>query len=328
MCKAGSNSNALLLIIGIVGTTVAPWQLFFQQSNVIDKRLTPRWMKYERADTFIGAFVVIIGASALIAATAFAFHGTQFAGTFMDSLTVAHGLSHTIGPVAGDLFAILLLNASIIGAGAVTLSTTYAFGDVFRMKHSLHRSWRDAKAFYGIYAAIVLVAAGIVLIPHAPLGLITILVQALAGVLLPSATVFLLLLCNDKDVLGPWVNKPWQNAAGSVIVGVLTMLSLILAATTLFPHWNVTILSEVLGRILIISLMGIGTVQFLRRVHKEPELIEGRLDRWTWRMPPLTNLPKAMPSKATAIGMLMLRGYLVIAVIMLIVKAVQLVVGH
>ncbi len=102
------------------------------------------------------------------------------------------------GYVLGALFAIVLFDASIIGASAVTLSTSYAFGDVFGLKHSLHRSFRDAKPFYLSYTALVVVAAGIVLIPGAPLGLITTSVQALAGVLLPSASVFLLLLCNDR----------------------------------------------------------------------------------------------------------------------------------
>ncbi|KPV45505.1 Nramp family divalent metal transporter [Alicyclobacillus ferrooxydans] len=325
--QGGLNSNAMLLIIGMVGTTVAPWQLFFQQSNVIDKRLTPRWMRYEQMDTTIGAFVVVIGAAALIIATAFAFHGTKVEGQFVDAATVAHQLRHAIGRVSGDLFAIALLNASIIGAGAVTLSTSYAFGDVFNMKHSLHRKWSDAKGFYSIYAAIVLVAAGIVLIPHAPLGLMTILVQVLAGVLLPSATAFLLLLCNDKAILGPWVNKAWQNVLGSVIVGVLTMLSLILAATTMFPQWNVNLIAEVLAGVLVVGLVAVGVFQVRKRGTKK-EIVQEELDRWTWRMPPLKNLPKAMPSRASAIGMLTLRGYLVVAVLLLVVKAVELTLGH
>jgi len=170
--QGGLDSTALLLIIAIVGTTVAPWQLFFQQSNVIDKRLTPRWMAYERADTWIGAFVVILGAAALMIVTAFAFGGTKLAGQFGDAGTAAAGLAHALSPVAGAMFALVLLNASLIAA-AVTLSTSYAFGDVFGIKHSLHRSWKDARGFYAIYATLVVLAAAIVLIPHAPLGLIT-----------------------------------------------------------------------------------------------------------------------------------------------------------
>ena len=234
--KGGASSTAVLLIIAIVGTTVAPWQLFFQQSNIIDKRITPRWINYERADTVIGAFVVVIGAGALICVTAFAFGGTADFGHFTNAGTVATELGQQLGSAAGTFFAIVLLNASLIGAAAVTLATSYAFGDVFGATHSLNRGPLDAKVFYASFTLMVIAAAGIVLIPGAPLGLITTSVQALAGVLLPSATVFLLLLCNDREVLGPWSNAPWLNAIASVIVGVLVELSLILMASTMFPR--------------------------------------------------------------------------------------------
>ena len=128
----------------------------------------------------------------------------------------------------------LLIDASVIGASAVTLATSYAFGDVFGIRHSLHRSWRDAKLFYGVFTVVVVLASGIVLIPDAPLGLITTAVQALAGTLLPSASLFLLLLCNDPAVLGPWVNRPWLNVLATVILAILVMLSLILVFSTIF----------------------------------------------------------------------------------------------
>jgi Mn2+/Fe2+ NRAMP family transporter len=321
--KGGFTSTAMLLIIAMVGTTVAPWQLFFQQSNVIDKRLTPRWMSYERADTVIGSVVVIVGAAALIITTAFAFQGTPLAGQFVDAGAVIRGLSQHLSGAAGALFALVLLNASLIGAAAVTLSTTYAFGDVFGMKHSLHRSWRDAFGFYGIYAVLVTLAAGIVLIPQAPLGLITTGVQALAGVLLPSATVFLLLLCNDRAVLGPWVNRPWLNMVASVIIGILVMLSLILAATTLFPRVDVTHLTVVLSGIFVAGL-AVAALSQLRRFRHAGKSAEGAVDRATWRMPPLDTLPKPVWSMARKVGMLTLRAYLVIALFLVIVKVVQL----
>ena len=205
--QGGVTSTGVLLIIAIVGTTVAPWQLFFQQSNVVDKRITPRWIPYERADTVIGAFVVVIGATAIMVTTAFAFQGTKLVGHFAsDAGTVASGLASHIDGAAGAIFAVLLIDASIIGASAVTLATSYAFGDTFGIRHSLHRSWRDAKPFYAVFTA-----RGPRRSTHAdpgrPLGLITTAVQALAGVMLPSACLFLLFLCNDRDVLGPWVNK-------------------------------------------------------------------------------------------------------------------------
>ena len=149
----GASSTAVLLIIAIVGTTVAPWQLFFQQSNIIDKRITPRWINYERADTVIGAFVVVIGAGAVIALTAFAFGGTSDFGQFTDAGVVASELARQLGSTAGTFFAIVLLNASLIGAAAVTLATSYAFGDVFGAKHSLNRGPLDAKLFYASFSA-------------------------------------------------------------------------------------------------------------------------------------------------------------------------------
>ncbi|HYM97770.1 MAG TPA: NRAMP family divalent metal transporter, partial [Candidatus Sulfotelmatobacter sp.] len=178
--QGGFTSNAALLIIAIVGTTVAPWQLFFQQSNVIDKRITPRWLEYEKADTVLGAVVVVIGAACIMAASASAFSGTSDFGQFspeLGALGVARGLASHISPVVGSIFALLLFDASIVGASAVTLATSYAFGDIFGLRHSLHRGIREAKLFYASYAGMVAVAAAIVLIPHAPLGLITTAVQ-------------------------------------------------------------------------------------------------------------------------------------------------------
>jgi Mn2+/Fe2+ NRAMP family transporter len=222
--KGGLTSNGVLLIIAIVGTTVAPWQLFFQQSNVVDKRITPRWIPYERADTVIGAFVVVVGAMAIMVTTSFAFQHTNLAGQFVNAQTVASGIASHLSSAAGAIFAVLLIDASIIGASAVTLATSYAFGDTFGIRHSLHRSWRDAKPFYASFTALVVLAAALTLLPGAPLGLITTAVQALAGVLLPSASLFLLLLCNDRDVLGPWVNRTWLNIVATLILGILVML--------------------------------------------------------------------------------------------------------
>ncbi len=324
--KGGVSSTAVLLIIAVVGTTVAPWQLFFQQSNIIDKRITPRWINYERVDTVIGAFVVVIGAGALIAVTAFAFDGTSYAGHFSDAGTVATGLAHTLGSTAGAFFAVVLLNASLIGAAAVTLSTSYAFGDVFGARHSLNRGLRDAKVFYASFTLMVSAAAGIVLIPGAPLGLITTSVQALAGVLLPSATVFLLLLCNDREVLGPWSNPQWLNAIASVIIAVLVELSLILMASTMFPSVDVTRLFEYLSLGTLIGLVAAGAYMLRKHAtHTEmAEQDEPVVDRLTWTMPPLALLERPVWSPGRKAGMLMLRGYLLVAMILLIVKTVQL----
>ncbi|MGH9016465.1 MAG: NRAMP family divalent metal transporter [Acidimicrobiales bacterium] len=323
----GFNSTSVLLIIAIVGTTVAPWQLFFQQSNIIDKGITTRWLNYERTDTVIGSFVVVVAASALIVTAAVAFAHTPAAGGFNNTTGaggVAHDLTRYLGRAAGVLFAIILLNASIIGAAAVTLSTSYAFGDVFGIQHSLHRRVGEATAFYASYTAMVVVAAGIVLIPRAPLGLITQSVQALAGVLLPSATVFLLLLCNDAAVLGPWINRPWVNAVATVVVSVLLVLSLILMTTTVFPHVNVVDLLLVLAALLVVSLAAAGLFYRRALTRRPPAPRMPRSRRETWRMPPLALLERPEWSPGRRRAMLVLRLYLVASVILLLVKAVQI----
>ena len=326
--SGGASSNAILLIIAIVGTTVAPWQLFFQQSNIVDKRITPRWINYERADTVIGAFIVVIGAGALVAVTAFAFVGTPSFGHFADAGAVASELAKRVGPSSGTLFAIVLLNASLIGAAAVTLATSYAFGDVFEAKHSLNRGPLDAKAFYATFALMVAAGAGIVLIPNAPLGLITTSVQALAGVLLPSATVFLLLLCNDRDVLGPWRNPPWLNVVAGVIIGVLVELSLVLVTSTVFPRIDV---GRLVGYLTLAMLVVVGaTAIYVLRSRPAAEAVEvsemPAERRSMWTMPPLALLERPAWSPARKATMLLMRGYLVIAVALLVVKTVQL--GH
>ncbi|MBV8957013.1 MAG: divalent metal cation transporter [Solirubrobacterales bacterium] len=323
----GANSTSVLLIIGMVGTTVAPWQLFFQQSNVVDKRITPRWINYERLDTWIGAVVVVVGAAALIGVSAFAFEHTRYFGQFTDAGATAAGLDHVLGKTAGVFFAIVLLNASLIGAGALTLSTSYAFGDVFGTKSSLHRSFADAKLFYGTFALLIMGAAAIVLIPGAPLGVITLAVQALAGVLLPSASVFLLLLCNDREVLGPWRNPPWLNVVASVIVAVLVLLSLILMATTMFPSINVTEVSLIGGALLALGLVAFALVALRSRraAGKVTTVASGREPpKEQWTMPPLALLARPEWSTGRKVAMLTLRGYLLVSVILLIVKAVQL----
>ncbi|MEO6858937.1 MAG: Nramp family divalent metal transporter [Solirubrobacteraceae bacterium] len=325
--RGGANSTSILLIIGMVGTTVAPWQLFFQQSNIVDKRITPRWINYERLDTWIGAVVVVLGAAAFIAVSAFAFQGTPYFGHFTDAGATATALGHTLGSTAAVFFAVVLLNASLIGAGALTLSTSYAFGDVSGTKSSLHRSFTDAKLFYGIFSALIVGAAAIVLIPGAPLGVITLAVQALAGVLLPSASVFLLLLCNDRDVLGPWTNAGWLNVLASVIVAVLVLLSLILMATTVFPGINVTEVSLIGGAVLAVGLSAFGlAVLRSRRGAQAVTVVESGpgIPKAQWTMPPLALLSRPRWSTGRKTAMLAMRGYLVVSVILLIVKAVQL----
>ena len=327
MPQGAKLSDVLLLIIAVVGTTVAPWQLFFQQSYVIDKRITPRFLRYARVDLWIGIAIVIIGAIAMMSFTAATFIGTPEFGGFSDAAAVATGMEKHFGRLPGILFAIALIDASIIGACAVSLSTAYAIGDVFAVRHSLHRKPGDAKLFYAVYTGLIVVAAALVLTPGTPLGLLTNLVQSLAGVLLPSATVFLLLLCNDQAVLGPWVNSRKLNVFTAAVIAVLVMLSVILTASVLFP--GITegqIIGVLVGGSMLTVAMAV-VVKVYERWRGEPVAQSLRVEqgpRDSWRMPPLASLAPARITLLNRLWMLVLRGYLLIAAGLLLAKLVQL----
>jgi Mn2+/Fe2+ NRAMP family transporter len=321
----GKLSDVLLLIIGIVGTTVAPWQLFFQQSYIIDKRITPAFMTYEKADLWIGILVVMIGAIAMIVFAAATFAGRPEFGHFTDAGGIAEGLGNYVSPTMGMLFALALIDASIIGASAVSLATAYAIGDVLSLNHSLHRKPGEARGFYLVYAGLIGVSAVIVLLPGSPLGLITLAVQTLAGVLLPSATVFLLLLCNDGEVLGPWVNGVWRNAFTSVVIGVLVLLSVVLTASVLYPEISGEQILMILGGGAVLAVVG-ALATWMLREHSavEPMARQPLETRRLWRMPPLAALTAPRMTLSKRVWMGVLRLYLVVAVGMVVVRVVQL----
>ena len=320
------SESTVLVVIALIGTTVAPWQLFFQQSTVVDKRITARWLPYERADTAIGTLLFAVGAVAVLTACALAFSGTGLHGAFADAGTVADSLRRRAGEWAGALFAVALLNGSLLGAGAVTLSTSYAIGDVRGTRHSLHRAWRDARTFHGSYAALVALAAVIVLIPRAPLGIVTAGVQALAGVLLPSALVFLLLLCNDRAVLGPRVNPRWLNVVAGSVVGIFLVLSGLLVVSTLFSTAEIGWLEAVPC---LAGAAALGAAFSLRLSGDEPVAVghHDRPDAAAWTMPPIETLPPPPASRARTAGLVVLRAYLLLAAAAVIAKVVRLIVG-
>jgi len=325
----GGLSTAMLLIIGIVGTTVAPWQLFFQQSYVIDKRITPRFIRYEKVDLWIGIVIVVVGAAAIMGAMAMAFAHSSAFGHFNDAAGLAAGLQASAGKAAGVLFALALLDASIIGAFAVSLSTAYAISDVFGINHSLHRGVRGAKGFYAVYATLIGAAATVVLLPGSPLGLLTEGVQVLAGVLLPSASVFLLLLCNDREVLGPWVNGRKVNMFVSAVVGVLVSLSVILTASVLFPAISSRQIIDIMivcGAVGVLAA-GYALTRRLRAATAATQTVD-RAGKESWRMPALNLLQRPEMSLGRKIGMGALRLYLAIAMVLVIVKIAQLALAH
>jgi hypothetical protein len=270
-------------------------------------------------DLIIGIVLVTVGAVAMIAFCAEAFKGTAEAGHFTDAGAVAAGLSHRYGSgLPGVLFALALIDASIIGAAAVSLSSVYAIGDLFSLRHSLNHSPRQAKFFYGLYFCLIAAAATLVLTPGVPLGLLTNAVQTLAGVLLPSASVFLLLLCNDEEILGPWINSSRMNAFTLFIIAILVTLSLILTAAVSGGQIE-AILGGGVGLAVLAVLLYAGFAK-RRRPLGGAQLERARL---AWRMPELAAIGPLQLTPMRRTCMIVLRGYLLVAVVMVVIRVMQ-----
>jgi Mn2+/Fe2+ NRAMP family transporter len=230
----GITAGLMFLIIAIVGTTIAPWQLFFQQSCIADKRLRFSDLKWARLDTLLGAvFTIVVAGCMMLAGNCARMHGISF----LDPAQMANDLHVFSGEAVRSAILLLMINAAVLGTTAISLSSAWAYGEVRGWPHSLEMPLRKAPGFYLTYVACVGLAAAIVLIPGAPLELIILGVQVLAGIMLPSAIIFLQLLLNDKEVLGEqYVNKPWNNRVNWTIIIVLFILSLILAAQVAAPN--------------------------------------------------------------------------------------------
>lgn len=229
----GLTGQLLFVVIAIVGTTIAPWQLFFQQSCVADKRLRFADLGAARLDTFIGAVAVVVFAGCMML-VGDALHRTG--GTYQDPAQMAQALGGALGRAGTTLILLLMCNAAVLGATAISLSSAWAWSEAMGGRSTLEARVSEAPRFYAAYALCVAAAAGVVLIPGAPLQTIILGVQVIAGVMLPSAIVFLQLLLNDKEMLGErFVNRPWNNWVNWGCIALLFALSLVLAAQVLLP---------------------------------------------------------------------------------------------
>ena len=232
--EGGITASFVFLVIAIVGTTIAPWQLFFQQSCVADKRLRFSDLRWARLDTLVGAvFTIVVAGCMMVVGNASKIHGIAF----LDPAQMAVDMRAFAGAGIETAILLLMLNAAVLGTTAISLSSAWAYGEVRGWPHSLQLPLRDARGFYSIYFVCVALAAAIVLIPRAPLQLIILSVQVLAGVMLPSAIIFLQLLLNDRVLLGDeFANKSWNNWINWTIIIVLFALSMVLAAQVLAPE--------------------------------------------------------------------------------------------
>jgi NRAMP (natural resistance-associated macrophage protein)-like metal ion transporter len=235
----GFTPGLLFMILAIVGTTITPWQLFFQQSSVVDKGLDIHDVRFGKWDTLAGAIITCVVAVFIIITTAAAFHYRTPPVAIEDARQTADALvpllPHGQGRLAQQLFAIGLFDAGFLGALCISLSSSWALGEVMGWAHSLNRSVRDAPWFYLAYLGMLLTSGAVVLIPGAPLVTITMYVQVVAVTLLPVCLVFLILLLNDPGFMGQYVNSRWQNLVNWSIVSVIIVASTVFALSTLFP---------------------------------------------------------------------------------------------
>ena len=231
----GNRYEILLLILATVGATVTPWMLFFQQSAVVDKGMQPRDIKAGRFDTILGASLAAVFAVATIIATAPLFHHGIVASRFQ-AAEFAQALEPWIGHVGAALFALGIFEAGMVAAIAISTSSAYAFGEVLQTGHSLNRPLRDAWPFYLTLLGSACAAAALVLIPRAPLEFIVLTVNVIAVLAMPPALVFLLMLVNDRDVMGEYVNGRWANVAGVTVTVLLVCAGLIFGLATVFPR--------------------------------------------------------------------------------------------
>jgi NRAMP (natural resistance-associated macrophage protein)-like metal ion transporter len=233
------NMDLIFIILANIGTTIAPWMLFFQQSAVVDKGLDIHDVKYGKLETLIGSFVTCLVAVFIIiaAAAAFFYHNPPI--VIEDAKQTAEAIVPLLpaaeGAWARKLFAIGLFDAGFLGALCISLASSWAVGEVFGWSHSLNKNVKDAPWFYLIYLVMLLTSGAIVLIPGAPLVVITMFVQVVAVTLLPAALVFLLLLLNDKPLMGEHVNTRWQNIMNWAIVLFVVVMSSLMGIGTLFP---------------------------------------------------------------------------------------------
>jgi Mn2+/Fe2+ NRAMP family transporter len=233
---SGNHYEILLLILATIGATVTPWMLFFQQSAVVDKGMQPRDINAGRFDTLLGVLLASVFAIAAILATAPLFHHGINAADFQ-AAQFAEALEPLIGHTGAALFALGIFEAGIVAAIAISTSSAYAFGEVLQTGHSLNRPLRDAWPFYLVLLGSASAAAALVLIPNFPLEFVVLTVNVIAVLAMPPALAFLLLLVNDPEVMGEYVNGTWANVAGIGVTLLLIIAGLGFGLATVFPKW-------------------------------------------------------------------------------------------
>jgi NRAMP (natural resistance-associated macrophage protein)-like metal ion transporter len=226
------NGQSLALIIGMVGTTIAPWMQFYMQSSVIEKGLKMKNYKYSLIDIWVGCIATVVVAFFIIVACASTLHenGVQI----NEAKDAAMALKPLAGALASQVFSFGLFIASIFSVTILPLATAFYVCEAFGFEAGIDKKWDEAKEFYFLYTGILILSAVIILIPNAPLIFISLWSQVINGFLLPVVLVCMILLVNNKKIMGKYVNKPINNMIGWATVSILIGLSLALLLMPLF----------------------------------------------------------------------------------------------
>jgi len=227
----GFNGELFFFLMANIGTTIAPWMIFFQQSAVVDKQMKEKDIPWGKFDTAIGAVFTVLVAVFIIVVT-----GTLLKGMDIQSAAQAAQIMMATNPWVGTFLAIGLFDAGFLGALCIALTSSWAFGEVFGWAHSLNYKVKEAIWFYVFYFVGLVTAGAVVLIPGAPLVLITLFVQVVAVTLLPAALVFLIILLNNEEIMGKYKNTLFDNIANISIVTCIIVVSSLYGISTLFPN--------------------------------------------------------------------------------------------
>jgi NRAMP (natural resistance-associated macrophage protein)-like metal ion transporter len=231
MPTGGLTNQLFFLLMASIGTTIAPWMVFFQQSTVVDKGMHEKDIPWGRLDTAVGSFLTVVVAIFIVIVT-----GKVLFGTNMESAAQAAIALMPVNQYLGTLMAIGLFDAGLLGALCISLASSWAFGEVFGWAHSLNHKVREAPWFYAYYFFSLVLAGTVTLIPGAPLVLITLFVQVAATTLLPAALMFLILLLNSEELMGQYKNTRLENIINISIVIGLIVISTAYSLTVVFPH--------------------------------------------------------------------------------------------
>jgi Mn2+/Fe2+ NRAMP family transporter len=232
----GITNGLITLILANIGATVTPWMIFFQQSAVVDKGMTTADLAEGRLDTAVGAILAAIAAIATVCAASPLFLNHVDVSNFSTGADFATALRPLLGSAGATLFALGMIEAGLVAAMTISTSSAYAFGEATRARHSLNLNFSQGARFYGVAIGSTLFAAGIVLIPGAPLLAITLSVNVIATLLMAPALLLLLLLVNDREIMGQHANGWRANLAGGAIVVGIALVGAVYGIITVFPN--------------------------------------------------------------------------------------------